>query len=385
MHLEEFEPFARDIGADTIVVANLETSSIESQAQWLKQLQTEAIAPTSVELGNEFWIAMGFDRDSLRRWPDEPSAMEVMHRYEQALRPLAAPGAKFAVQASGYAFWVTPGASGPMVTRLKNWDESLHSDDWFEAVTIHLYPLVDQMERLPGADTPDGLFRYLMARCDAGVDRTIRDVASRVPGKEIWITEWAPHGPGSWAKRDRVTPPMFALAVARMMLAFLRHPEVTRELFFTLNFATPPQYSHFVQGADGSYRPMADAQILGWFDHAANHGESFRRVVEQRGDPISPADPMGDSYREIEGGLFSSTNGTTFILQNAGARARTFDAIGGGPLPKPSSVEVIGGSDLGNTERSPVQVKSVSADKAIVIPAYSVVRITWLSSVGVLN
>ena len=38
-----------------------------------------------------------------------------------------------------------------MVARFKNWDESLHSDDWLERVTIH-YPLVDQMERHPGAD-----------------------------------------------------------------------------------------------------------------------------------------------------------------------------------------------------------------------------------------
>jgi len=378
VHFEEFAKFARELGADPILVANLETSTLEGQKQWFQQLKSEGIAPDSIELGNEFWIAMAFDPASMQRWPDETSSMEEMHKYEQALRPLAAAGAKFAVQASGHTFWLTPGAAGPIARRLLNWDESLHSESWFDAVTIHLYPLVDQMQRYPGGNTADGLFRYLMSRCDAGVDRTIRDIASRVPGKEIWITEWAPHGGNSWATGNPVTPAMTAQAVAREMLAFMRHPEVTRELFFTLNFEVPPQYGHFVKVPDGSYRPMAEAQILGWFDRAANEGATFRRVVEKGAAPISPAaDPMRDSYREIEGGVFNNTSGTTLILQNAAAHARALDATDGGRLSNPSSIEIIGGDDLSDTGRRPVQIKSASADKPIVIPAYSVVRIIW--------
>ena len=34
------------------------------------------------------------------------------------------------------------------------------------------------------------LFRALLAHCDQGADRVIEDVRQRLPGKEIWVTEW---------------------------------------------------------------------------------------------------------------------------------------------------------------------------------------------------
>lgn len=93
VHLEDYMPFAREVGADVILVPNLETSTLESQTAWFKRLASQGTLPKNIELGNEFWIAMGNDPDSLRRWPDEPSAMAVIHRYEQALRPIVGPGA----------------------------------------------------------------------------------------------------------------------------------------------------------------------------------------------------------------------------------------------------------------------------------------------------
>ena len=60
---------------------------------------------------------------------------------------------------------------------------------------------------MTGGDTHAGLFRYLMARCDGGLDRTIRVVATRVPGKGIWIAEWSAHDAGNCAgKSDTTTP-----------------------------------------------------------------------------------------------------------------------------------------------------------------------------------
>lgn len=383
VHLEDYMPLAREVGADVILVPNLETSTLESQTAWFKRLASQGTLPKNIELGNEFWIAMGNDLDSLRRWPDEPSAMAVMHRYEQALRPIVGPGAKFAVQAAASAFWVGPSARGPVARRLSDWDAALRSESWFEAVTIHLYPVLEPLQRLPGGDTHDGLFHNLMARCDGGVDRAITSISSRVPGKELWITEWGAHGAGNWATQGAapVTPPMFAQAATRMLLAILRHPEVTRELFFTLNF-DPPKQSYFVRAGDGSYRPEPVAKILGWFNHAGNRGASFQRVVERGASPVSPGVSFGDSYREIEGAVFVSTGQTTLILQNAGATTRTFDPTDGGRLPTVKSVEIIATSDLNDSERRAVQVDHVATAGPFTVPAYSVVRVVWPGEVS---
>lgn len=378
VHLEEYLPLAREVGADVILVPNLETSTIERQTTWFKHLASEGMLPKDIELGNEFWIAMGNDPDSLRRWPDEPSAMAVMHAYEQALRPIAGPGAKFAVQASGYAFWASPGAAGAVARRLSDWDAALRPQSWFEAVTIHLYPLLQPLQGRPGGQTHEGLFRYLMAQCDGGVDRTIGSIVARVPGKELWVTEWSAHDAGSWARRggDPVTPAMITQAATRMLLAILRHPEVTHELFFTLNF-DPPQQSQFVRDANGGYHAEPATQILGWFDHAANGGARFLRVVERDASPVSPGVSFGDSYREVEGAVFVSADQTTLILQNAGPSARTFDPTDGGRLPAPRSIEIIATPDLNDAARHAVQITTIPTAGSFAVPAYSVVRVIW--------
>ena len=384
VHLEDFIPFAREVGADVLLVPNIETSTVESQTEWFQKLAGEGILPKNIELGNEFWIGMSQDPDSLRRWPDEPSAAAVMHRYEQALRPIVGPVAKFAVQAAGAAFWVGPQARGALAQRLNGWDAALHAESWFDAVTIHLYPVLEPLQPLPGGSTHEGLFRYLMARCDGGVDRTIGSVAARVPGKEIWITEWSAHGAGNWARSgvDPVTAAMFTQAATRMLLAILRHPQVTRELFFTLNFDAQG-HSCFIRGADGSYHPEPIAQILGWFNRAANFGARFQRVIEQGAAPVSPGVSFGDTYREVEGAIFLSAGLTTLILQNSGARARTFDPTAGGRLPAPKSAELINASDLNDSERHTVQINSVPGTGPLPVPPYSLMRIIWSGEISI--
>ena len=47
--------------AEVVLVPNLETSNIAEQVEWFRQMKAAEIVPSHIELGNEFWIAMGFD------------------------------------------------------------------------------------------------------------------------------------------------------------------------------------------------------------------------------------------------------------------------------------------------------------------------------------
>jgi hypothetical protein len=383
IHLGDYVPYARTIGAQIILVPNLETSTVSDQAAWFDRLKSEEILPKHIELGNEFYLAMLGDRASMKRWPDEPAAMKVMHEYEEALRPIAGPGAKFAVQSAAGAFWVSPSDRRPFFRRQIQWDRALAPAPWFDAVTLHLYPFVQELESLPGGNTPLGLFHYLMGRCDAGTDRVIDEIAARVPGKNLWITEWNPRGgqPPGFAS-DPVTPSMIALLTARMTLAFLRHPQVTRSLYFTVNFDTMPAFQAFVPVSGGRYAPLPVTAILGWFNHAANHGGTFQRVVERGGNPIAAGPGTQDRYRAIEGGLFESDAGTTMILENASAAARSYDPTAGGKQPQPNSVEIIATPDLADHSHRAVEIKTATRTGAFVAPPYSVVRISWSAPIS---
>jgi hypothetical protein len=154
------------------------------------------------------------------------------------MRPIVGEGAQFAVQSSGSAFNIPPAGGSKFQQRLRDWDAALAPADWFQAVTIHLYPDPAAMIQQAGNPGADRRFQLFMGRADAGVDRALADLAARLPGKEIWITEWSPRGGNftdTFGQPDLIPPSMNAQLVARETLAILRNPEVTRSLYFTLN------------------------------------------------------------------------------------------------------------------------------------------------------
>ena len=52
VHMEQYQGIAAQIGADVILVPNLETSSVSQQAAWFTQLAAGHALPKTIELGN---------------------------------------------------------------------------------------------------------------------------------------------------------------------------------------------------------------------------------------------------------------------------------------------------------------------------------------------
>jgi hypothetical protein len=379
VHYEEYAAFANQIGgADIVLVPNLETSSVDEQVAWFKQLASEKILTRYIELGNEFWVAMAGDPNVERQWQSEPAAMNVMRQYEQALRPIVGAGAKFAVQASAASF-TRMTTNSAFAQRLVQWDRDLAPADWFDAVTAHLYPSPDLISAQAGNPSLQDFFALMMGREDAGIDRVLNDISNQVPGKEIWVTEWNPRGGSpvniNTPAKSKVQPPMNAQLIARTLLAMLRHPQVTQSLYFTLNVSEGTELQSYVQSGD-QFLPMAPTVVVGWFDDAANGGATFQRAVETNGQVVSNLGPLNESYRPIEGGWFQSDKRTVLILQNASAQARTYDPTQGAK-PKPTRIDLLATPDLENTARIPASIASLDPASPIVLPAYSIARVVW--------
>jgi len=376
VHYEEYATFANQIGgANIVLVPNLETSSFDEQVAWFKQLASEKILTPYIELGNEFWVAMAGDPNVMKVWQNEKSTMDVMYRYEQALRPIVGASAKFAVQASGASFTRLTQSSA-FTQRLEQWDNDLAPAPWFDAVTLHLYPAPDVMAAQAGNPSPQELFALLMAREDTGTDRVIDDIAGKLPGKEIWITEWNPRGGSpvniNTPEKSKVQPPMNAQLNARAILAQLRHPQVTQSLYFTLNTSEGSELQAYVLSGN-QYLPMAPTVVINWFDDAANGGATFQRIVEANGQVVSNLGPLKESYRPIEGGLFKSGKRTVLILQNASNETRVYTPTQG----KPSRAELLVTPDLTATARAPASIATLDPNAPIVLPPLSIARIIW--------
>jgi hypothetical protein len=382
---EQFKPFADAIGADVVLVPNLETSTVADQVAWFSRLASEGIVPTHIELGNEFWIAMGGDPNVEAKWPDEPTSMAIMQQYLDAFRPYLPPGAKAAVQAAPGAFMFLPSDPGAFYARLRQWNDDLAPAGWFDAVTTHLYSRLDQVTGDPNANvepvtsaTVQRNFPAMMAHYDDGADAALADLESRLPGKEIWITEWNGQGQSSWqpGQTQPVTPPMQLQIVTRMELACLRHASVTVNLYFSLNFLTSAAPYDFVPDGSGGYLPVPTTVALGWFFEAANGGATFQRLVEPAAPRVSGGGALPETYAEVEAASFIGADRVTMIVQNAGADSRSIDltAIRGAA---PSEIDQLVSPDLTDMTLRPAVVATLAPAQVLTLPAYSVTRVIW--------
>jgi hypothetical protein len=382
--LEQYDEFSRQIGAQVILVPNFESSSVADQVQWFKRLASAGAVPERIELGNEYWVAMGNDRTSLARWPDEPTSMRIMKEYVTALRPYFPPHAKVAVQAAAGALDIRAGRFGH---RLAQWDEDLRPEPWFDAVTLHLYPRLRDVMGDPAAGstppTPQNALprlKAMMGRADEGIEHILQTTERRLPGKEIWITEWNPRGAESAIERggnEPMSPAMEMLASARMALVYLRHPSVTASLFFMFSFAERNPHAMFVPDGQGGYAPLPAAAALSWLNEAANAGGSFQRLVQAGAQPLPGGGAQPESYFPVEGGLFQSGTHATLILQNASSDTFSFDPAASMPNRQPSKVEFISMPDVSETAKLPARIEAASAKGTITIAPFSMTRVSW--------
>jgi len=382
---EQFEPFAREIGAQVVFVPNLESSSVEEQVEWFKRLAGEGIVPQRIELGNEFWVAMGNDPTSLARWPDEPASMQIMKQYLDAIKPFLPANVKVAVQAAAGAIDVRRGRFGQ---RLRKWDEDLRPEPWFDAVTLHLYPRLREVMGDPeaGATPPTeenaaARLNAMMARVDEGVDRILQDFERRLPGKELWITEWNTRGANPVTDRgengEPMSPAMEMLTTTRMALVQLRHPSVTASLLFMYSFRPKDSHAMFVPDGQRSYAAVPTAAAFRWLSEAANRSSSFQRMVQADERSVSGGGAKTEYFIPVEAGLFESPRRTTLLVENASGADLSFDPSTLFQDRKPGRVETLATSGLLDLDRKAARIETQNATGPIAIKPFSLTRIVW--------
>jgi hypothetical protein len=220
-------------------------------------------------------------------------------------------------------------------------------------------------------------FRAMMARVDGGVERVLRNTERRLPGKEIWITEWNPRGV------DHTQPDPFNAAenmhlVTKMTLTYLRHPSVTMSIFFMLSYSVNSHNKLFLPAGDGTYMPTPTAVVLRWFNEAANGGSSYQGYIEAAGMRIKGGGLWPEDFAPVEAALFRAKDHTTLIVQNATPEARALDltqVVGGA---QPVSRERLASADLpdrAGVAASPQRTGQPSGP--LLIPAYSVCRLIF--------
>jgi hypothetical protein len=381
--IEPYQEFSKSIGAETVLLVNLETSSVADQVEWFKKMQGEGILPSYLELGNEFWLAMLGDPNVLKKWPDVQTTMRVMKEYRDALKPYFTEGTKVAVQSPATRFYAM-NQDGKLVARsiFKTWDDYLKPEAWFDAVTIHPYPEVDSIagigEKAKLPSNMDKVFPAMMARCDQGIDETLSALEKQLPGKEIWVTEWSGYAWGGASSEQ--TPPVLGLCshlTIRMMMTFLRHSSVTVTHYHMLNFSGGPMSLYRYDSQSKGYVPISSAVILKWFNQAANGGSTYERFKVKGAKWVTSSITSEEGYYDIEAVQFQKGKSTILLIHNASAgdKVLVLSNLMKGKLP--AQVETMVIDPVANYLQSAPAVQTVSSSKEIELPAYSLTRVVW--------
>lgn len=394
--MERFARIAETLGADVILVPNLETSTIPEQTAWVEQLRSRDALPRRIEMGNEFHFAMIGDAESARLFPDWTTTARHTRQYVDAFHPHLHADTVIAAQAAGSRFYATEDSGEGLLHRIWTWDDEMAPEPWFDAVTAHFYPDLDLMVGREAADGfPENVERVLpalLARIDAGSERALAHIESRMPDKQIWITEWGawPLSSKSWllsTRQEQSGEPHPAVGpfqafwlqyVARGLLSLLRHPAVTVILYHSLGYVGGV-WSVFDRSPSGSYEPIGPCELLRWFNEAANGGGAHE-ILEARGSKLLPGGGVlaGESYRDVEAALFTRDGGHTVIAHNATGSPVVLDvsSIADGRIP--SSVETMHTPDLlAVLDHALPTVDVILPRKDIHAPPWSVTRIRW--------
>lgn len=381
--IEKMTLFSRNVGAEVLLVPNLETSSIARQVAWFKSMKAQGIVPRYIELGNEFWVAMLNDPNVIEKFPNVNSAMKTMKAYLAGVQPYLPEEARIAVQGAASDFYTLRPSGGPhsLIRRMFDWDRGLENAPWFDAITIHLYPRPEfvmargAVSKLP--ENVDRVFPAAMARVDAGLDRMVEAIKRRNPGKEIWITEWNPnHIRFSLENRDPGLTGMMIHLTARMFLAFLRHPEITVSNFHMLSFNGQVHSVFSPEG--GKYAMTGPGVVIKWF-HQAARGPALYQKIRILGANRIPGRGLirEESYLDFEAGLFEREDRFTLISQNAGRTPVRIDLASLLDGEKVQEIEFFTTPDLmKNHLRSP-EIKKITPSSVFQAPALSLIRVIW--------
>jgi hypothetical protein len=400
--IEDYIRLCEKVGADLIVLPNLESSTVESQVAWFKRMNAGGYRPNMVEMGNEFYLALLMDPLTVKRFPDWATTNAITKDYADALRPYMDKDARVAIQAASARFHVPYGEGGDARQKREHiWDNDMKPQPWAQAVTVHLYPTIEasagkgSLAGLPG--NVDKVFPAFMAHTDAGYTRSISDTIARMPGMEIWNTEWGAFEPAATLGGARAEfDGMWMHQICRSILTMLRFKEVTamtiHALFFSGNLMSAFRRAGGVEtidrgnglgagaGTHGEYVPINFTSVMQWFCEAGAGPDSHYRTIAVEGarEVAGNGAYEGESYRDVDACLLRRGQQRTLFVQNADRAPRRIDLsdlLGAGTGVTADALVTTNLTD--SLQLAAPKPQPLPAGRTIDAPGYSIVRVRW--------
>lgn len=374
----QFARLCDDIGCGFVLLPNLETSNIQEQTAWFADLKAKGRVPRHIEMGNEFAIALLNDPETLKLFPNFAGYRALARKYLEAFKPYLPGEAKIALQADGAVFFHKEDPGTGLGHRQWKWDQELTNDPWFQAITYHPYaPSGSIGGGSSNPERPDKALTSMLARIDEGTDRAMKFFREKVPGKEVWITEWGLFAGGSYfSGKPEYVNGIWVHQITRGHFAFLRWPEITMTNMHSIMFSGGLMNAFTRIG--GELRPVGVAGALKWIFQAANGGAKYQPVKVEGAIKVQGQGSWKESYDDMVAAMLTRKGETTLLIHNASQEEKILSLgllVGTGTI---RSAEAIVTADLlERLDRKLPSVKALKIGMPVTVPGYSLTRIIW--------
>lgn len=222
--LQNYIHFLKQTNATSNYILNVSSMTIKQNHQVLTKIREAGVSIQHFEVGNELYHGT-----YATAFPSPEDYLDKARQVSQMVKSVF-PKAKVAVVAHPYFFVDEMNIDGLRTSskRLRNWYDVLKSEDFFDAVAVHMYAYTGMDARTEELLPYHEVYANACMNADQTADSTLERLASDFPGKELWVTEYHVGGFSTNLRRYRLRYSYLgALYNTGFMLRLFSHPEVT--------------------------------------------------------------------------------------------------------------------------------------------------------------
>jgi hypothetical protein len=374
----EFARMCDEIGCEFVLLPNLESSTIEEQKAWFVEMKSKGRVPRYIEMGNEFAIALLNDAETLRLFPSYAHYRDLAKRYLEAFKPYLPEDAKIALPADGAVFFHKEDPGSGLGHRQWQWDQDLTNESWFQAITYHPYaPSGSIGGGTSNPETPDKAYTSMLARIDEGTDRAMNFFRKKMPGKEVWITEWGLFAGGSYfTGKPEFVNGIWVHQIIRGHFAFLRWPEITMTNMHSIMFSGGLMNTFTRIG--GEMKPIGVTGALKWIFEAVNGGVKYQPVEVVGATKLQGQGSWKESFDDVVAAMLTKQGEKTLLIHNAAKEDKVLNIeklIKNGTIR--TAEAIVTSNLLERLDRKLPPVKTLKTDMGVTVPGYSLTRLIW--------
>ncbi|AXT54868.1 T9SS C-terminal target domain-containing protein [Aquimarina sp. AD1] len=317
----KFAKFIKTENAKTTYIINLSTMTLNENRQVLQGIKDMGATINYFEIGNEVFFS-AYEQPypnatSYLRKAKQASIM-IKEIFTEAKVAVVLP-AKFYTDKS---FLDGPAPSG---NRLENWYEDIMSEDWYDALAVHLYAETGMSSSVNPANylSYEKSYTYGISHNDNRLQNTFERLKRDFPTKKIWLTEYHTGGfSGNLRQYKLRLSYLGGLFNANFMMKLFSNPQIEISNWHSFQqWLTFRSKKGELMPEDFEYDELVNYSFFKMFKDPVKKSTKYIKTEIENSKKYDGLGKFEGKYDEVDAGTFYNPNtkeGYTLIFNKKG-------------------------------------------------------------------